>query len=563
MRTFAIMKHILYVISVFLVLTVLASCTDKEAMRQRLDYVSQCNRADTVFTEAWLPTVDSLVRYFDRHGNANEKMMAHYLKGRVHHDMGESPIALECYQQAVEMADTTRKSCDFHTLAAIYGQMADLFDAQFLPNDEIKALSMAERIDLKAQDTLSAIKSYELRIRPMFLKGETDSMILTMLETRRRYLQMGEKKNAAQSIYVMISILLDRNHIKEAKHYLDIYEKESGNFDKNGELIFGGAYYYDKGRYLLAIGQIDSARLYFNKALERGLFESGYKGLLSVYKAKRIPDSIVWYAEQFAKANDSSYLHVNQQQIEQVMANFNYSHQRRIAEKKRQEASNLKMGIICMFFIAFMTVSVLLIAFYRFKVKRLQEINDLKRTKENLEMLLMEKDISTEGIKKEVLRLNNKNSNLHKTYKEEIKCLQTQIDTLQQKLHETVQTTDLNPDFEIIISNFKDRFQTYHKDDLPPTVGEWKLFEDAFVHNHTTFFQFITLPHGMKTEHIRVCMMVVLDISESMMAFAMETNGKRIDRLKRQANKKLFREDNASTLKNRLLFYFDNQKRKV
>ena len=141
--------------------------------------------------------------------------------------------------------------------------------------------------------------------------------------------------------------------------------------------------------------------------------------------------------------------------------------------------------------------------------------------------------------------------------------MQTQIDTLQQKLHETVQTTDLNPDFEIIISNFKDRFQTYHKDDLPPTVGEWKLFEDAFVHNHTTFYQFITLPHGMKTEHIRVCMMVVLDISESMMAFAMETNGKRIDRLKRQANKKLFREDNASTLKNRLLFFFDSQKRKV
>ena len=81
------MKHILYVISVFLVATVLTSCVDNEAMRKRLSYVSQCNRADTVFTEAWLPTVDSLVNYFDHHGNANEKMMAHYLKGRVHHDI--------------------------------------------------------------------------------------------------------------------------------------------------------------------------------------------------------------------------------------------------------------------------------------------------------------------------------------------------------------------------------------------------------------------------------------------------------------------------------------------
>ena len=103
------MKFIIHIISVFLMATVLASCTDNEAMRQRLSYVSQCNRADTVFTEAWLPTVDSLVSYFDRLGNANEKMMAHYLKGRVHHDMGESPIALECYQKATEMADTMSK----------------------------------------------------------------------------------------------------------------------------------------------------------------------------------------------------------------------------------------------------------------------------------------------------------------------------------------------------------------------------------------------------------------------------------------------------------------------
>ena len=557
------MKHILPIIAVFVALTMLASCTDKEAMCQRLDYVSQCNRADTVFTEAWLPTVDSLVNYFDHHGNANEKMMAHYLKGRVHHDMGESPIALECYQKATEMADTTRNDCDLYTLAAIYGQMASLFHSHYLPDNEMNAIIMAEHYAWKEKDTMSAIKAYELRIRPYFLKNKKDSMAFVMTRVREKYLQLDEREKAAQVIFPMISILLESQQLQKASYYLNIYERESRKFDSNDERIYDGEYYYDKGRYMFAIGNIDSVRFYFYKAKDRGILEAGYKGLLSVYKKLNKSDSIAKYALLFANANDSSYLNVNQQQIEQVRANFNYSHQRRIAEKKRQEVSNLKMGIICMLSIAFMTISVLIIAFYKFKVKRLLEINDLKRIKENLEMLLMEKDISTESIKKEVLRLNNKNSNLHKTYKEEIKCLQTQIDSLQQKILETVHTTDLNPDFEIIINNFKDRLQTYHKDDLPPTVDEWKLFEDAFVHNHTTFYQFITLPPGMKKEHIRICMMVVLDISESMMAFAMETNGKRIDRLKRQANKKLFREDNASTLKNRLLFYFTRQKRKV
>ncbi len=130
-----------------LILFAMTACTSPshEAMRQRLKYVSDCNRADTVFTERWLPTVDSLVTYFDRHGAANDRMMAHYVQGRVHHDMGEAPQALECYQKAAEVADTTRSDCDLYTLYAIYGQMATLFHSQYLPDDEMQALKMALR----------------------------------------------------------------------------------------------------------------------------------------------------------------------------------------------------------------------------------------------------------------------------------------------------------------------------------------------------------------------------------------------------------------------------------
>ncbi|MBQ6193233.1 MAG: hypothetical protein IJK43_02195, partial [Prevotella sp.] len=101
-------------ILITLVIFALTACTSPghEAMRQRLKYVSDCNRADTVFTERWLTTVDSLVAYFDRHGAANDRMMAHYVQGRVYHDMGEAPQALECYQKAAEQADTTSSDCD-------------------------------------------------------------------------------------------------------------------------------------------------------------------------------------------------------------------------------------------------------------------------------------------------------------------------------------------------------------------------------------------------------------------------------------------------------------------
>ena len=90
-------------------------------MRTRMQFVAECNRADTVFTERWMPTVDSLVNYFKRHGTDNERMMAYYLQGRVLHDMGEAPQALDAYQRATEQADTTRDDCDLaHALFRLW-----------------------------------------------------------------------------------------------------------------------------------------------------------------------------------------------------------------------------------------------------------------------------------------------------------------------------------------------------------------------------------------------------------------------------------------------------------
>ena len=555
------MKHILYVISVFLVLTALASCTDKEAMRQRLDYVSQCNRADTVFTEAWLPTVDSLVNYFDRHGNANERMMAHYLKGRIHHDMEESPIALECYQQATEMADTTREDCDFRTLAAIYGQMADLFDMQFLPEDGLKAQKMVEHFAWKNRDTLATIRAYELCIKPYFLMGKKDSMVHTMLEARRRYLISGNIQMAGKAIYAMISICLDQGNIQDAKHWIDIYERESGNFDTSGDLIDGGYYYYDKGRYFLAIGKNDSARDCFEKALGRGIIESGYKGLLSVYKKRHNPDSIAKYAELFANANDSSYLHVNQEKVHQISAMYDYTRNREIALQKEREASELVHFIILMVLAIFSLLSFLAFLFYRYRAKQVTRINCLLDRMKSLEEIVKEKE-------KEIkLAVEHTESNLNKNIQEkqsiiasankELSSLQQQIVVLQRKADRFV-LDKLEDEFYAIgfIEEYESKFREYHKGYAPPTTREWNILEKVFSIHFPSYYQKITSMNGMTKEHIRICMLIRMDFKEKMMALALKTDGKRIDRAKRQVNKILFSEYSAITLKSHLSHFF-------
>ena len=53
----------------------------------------------------------NLVNYYDAWGNANEQMMAHYLLGCVYRDKGDSPRAIDAYQNAVSKADTTECIC--------------------------------------------------------------------------------------------------------------------------------------------------------------------------------------------------------------------------------------------------------------------------------------------------------------------------------------------------------------------------------------------------------------------------------------------------------------------
>ena len=546
-------------ILITLVIFALTACTspDHEAMRQRLKYVSDCNRADTVFTERWLPTVDSLVTYFDHHGSANDRMMAHYVQGRVYHDMGEAPQALECYQKATEQADTTSADCDFYTLTAIYGQMANLFHSQYLPDDEMQALICSQHFAQNGNDTLGELIAFELRIRPYCLLKDTDSILIIADHAYQKYTNAHLANKSQLSLPIIISISLDREEYRRAGNVIRLYEKESDQFDVHGNIVKGREiYYYDKGRYELAKGNTESAITYFNKTLHGGYDEAGYRGLLSVYEKLGKSDSISKYAKLFAAANDSSFLHVNQEKVRQVSAMYNYSRQQQIAEKNRQEARNWMIAVIGTVMAAMLMVSILLLAFYRFKTRRLQEVSYLKEKKEYLEQLMIKKNASAEEIRREIVRLNNKNASNSKMYKETINRLQTQIDTLQQKLLETLQTAEADPSAEHIVILFKQKLQDYHSGNNPPTESEWEQLKKSFSVNHRSGYQLVTSSYNLTEEQIRVCLMTMLDISESMMAFALNTDRKRIDRVKRQANKKLFGEDNASALKSNLRLYY-------
>lgn len=532
-------------------------------MRERLQYVASCNRADTVFTERWLPTVDSLVAYFDRHGSANDRMMAHYVLGRVHHDMGEAPQALDCYQRAAEQADTTRANCDLYTLYAVYGQMADLFHAQYLPDDEMQALKTAERIAWKDHDTLAAIKAYKLRIRPYHLKGELDSMLFIMKDARKQYLLTGHKKEAATAIYSAISICLDRHQIEEAKHWLDIYEKESGNFDESGQLLNGGIFYYDKGRYLLAVGRTEEARNNFNGAIRRGFPEAGYRGLLSLYEKMHIPDSIAKYAMLFAAANDSCYLHVNQEKVHQISAMYDYSRQQQLAEESKAKATRLKFYLVCVLLAVLAAATIAALIYNKVRTVNLLRITQLLRAKADLQALLETKqnqlnqlDAIASVKDSEIERVTQESKQMLIEHIRERKALQQQIENMNQQLalfsssnHERAfLSTTIGQHFQ----NIRDRFPK----EAVPTNLDWEHYIKTFRDHFPCYYSFITNGQTLSNDQLRICIMIRLNYRESEMAFFMNTDKQRINRIKLQVNGKLFSIQNSSNLRKNLKEHF-------
>ena len=173
-------------------------------MRRGLDSISALNREDMPFT---VTDVQPYVDYFDDNDNGNDQLLAHYLLGRAYHEQGEAPMALQCYQDAVERADTTAADCDYRQLSRVYGQMADIFYQQDLFRQELIYDRLAEGYAWKGKDTLATLVYYEhssLAYKKLF---QTDSAMIVAENAARWYEGCGYTRQSAIALSSTIKIM--------------------------------------------------------------------------------------------------------------------------------------------------------------------------------------------------------------------------------------------------------------------------------------------------------------------------------------------------------------------
>ena len=337
-------KGSIYCLLCLCALWLMVSCAgDGAQMRQQLEALEQQNRSGEQMLNDSL--AESLVSYFDKHGDANERMRAKYILGRTYYCLGELPRALETYYEAADCADTTAADCDYRVLSRVHAQSAVIFHNQVQPRSELFELKLAEQCAWKGMDSLQAIECYAQQSGAYDFLKMPDSVIFIKELAAQQFQNIGRNDRAAQTLGTTITILLDKKKIHKAKSYLLLYETHSGNVDENGNVKKGREiYYYVKGILFLSMNEIDSAEYIFRKELREGKDLNnqiaGCKGLQKVYEHRRIPDSIAKYACRAYDLNDSAYSLSEMQNMQQLHASYNYNHHKFLAEKKELEARN-------------------------------------------------------------------------------------------------------------------------------------------------------------------------------------------------------------------------------
>ena len=360
-------------------------------------------------------SLKDIADYFDKHGDSNERMLAYYILGFAYQRSQDAPMALQYFHEAAAKADTTDSNCDFLTLHRIHVWSAEIFKSQRAFSDAFHENSLAFKYAIKAKDTLNAIITYEQKANIYKLKGNIDSAISIREKLYTMYKKNGADKMAAISLGPLITTLAKYNMIEKSGKYLNIYEKESGLFDKYGNIKNGREIFYSiKVYYYLYNDCIDSAIFYFNKCLNTTKsypsdYIFTYKGLTELYKKLHRPDSVAKYADLARMMTDSAYAQMSTEHLQQMQAMYNYNRYRQTAEEAEKDALRTKYIsiIIIMAIMAAAIGGALAVRTYiiRKRRARVNEIKEYKRKINELEMSKTELESINSGLHAEVNRM--------------------------------------------------------------------------------------------------------------------------------------------------------------
>ena len=524
-----------------------------QRMRRLLLLTNAQNKCDTVFRSDSIQRL--LADYYESHGSANDRMLAYYLLGRVYQDTHDYPDAIEFFMKAADCADTTDAKCDYAQLCRVYSQMSNVFYHQNLIKEDLKYNNLAISYARRAKDTLSTIQGLVGNIAAYKRLGKLDSALYFCEYASSLARQSGYKNISANILGGGISILIEQDSLDKAKTFMEIYEQESGFFNKSHDIAKGReVYYYSKGRYYLAEEKYDSAEFFFRKELREGQDfnnqNAASRGLALLYQKTHRPDSASKYALYSYAMNDSVYAHMATQEVERMKAMYDYTRYQESSRLANEKSKKMQDRLILIGLLAISIIGATFIIIRRERTRRMAALRHYKQSiaelaKAQLEVIGLRSHAM--NIEAALSKAQNNIEDL-KDYTSELNLLIEKKEKDLEALRSDIERTHSKDaiEKELAETRLKDS-EIYHVFDKLATKGtlpsaeEWQQMYMMVIDLFPSFYQFISSRrYALNEKEFNTCVLIRLHFRPKDICNLLGVSPSYITKIRNTMMKKLF-----------------------
>ena len=493
---------------------------------------------------------DKVVKYYDEKGTSNEQIKCHYLQGCIYRDLRESPMALKCFQEAIDIFDNTDKNVDYHVVMAVFGQMGELFYKQYFLDKSIDSYKKYSYCALRSGDIYNYIRGIEFQIQPYLLLTDTNMVYVLTDSVHNLFLKYNMPDKAIRANASVLNLYIEKQDYQKAKIIIDEFENKSGIFDEEGNVdSLYSRFYYSKGMYYLGINIIDSAEFFFRKLLRKGFVYDSYNGLLSLFRKKEQVDSVLKYSKLRDEAYDEVFNNMKINALSQAASMYDYmriEHQKEILQKTNNK---FKFTLFIVLIISINTIIIIVFCYKKYIKRKNREMlifrnkyNSLKKFLDNEKQYYYEILFAYNCLKK----VSSSNNERLKYLEQILHKKQIEIEELEKELLEYKNKYQLKESLDNIallkesdiVQSIKEKLEPFPHGDSLNSKEMRNLINNTKKFLPRLNKLFIKKSRLTKLETLTT-ILILLDFNTSEISFLINTSTSRVSNIKLNINKKL------------------------
>jgi tetratricopeptide (TPR) repeat protein len=319
--------------------------------------------------------INRLVRYFEKHGSMAEKQEAYFYAGSAYSDLQDTPKGLEYFLKSVDCCEKGEET-DSVMLRNAYSRLYFLY---YYVQDYSNALTMARK-EINVAKQLNILDARSIMHEGAALQ-HLDSLDAAMLPFEATLSYMERTKSYMKYPEELVSLIyyfIIGKKIDKARKCYELIRSDK-NFPFMQDL------YINIGDYLSVIGQMDSALVYYNKALEEGPTmydkQTAAKILFRFYYYYGgDKEQLRRYAMRYMELSDTLDFRVRQQEAATTNNRYKYFKNREEELRLQEEKDRYRVWLIGVSALSLVVVFGLLAAFTHRRNRRLRQL--LEKTKE-------------------------------------------------------------------------------------------------------------------------------------------------------------------------------------